>query len=95
MEVNQMKTDKNGNLVKAKSWHKIIDESFFGRNTSSTGFFAFAWDGTTIDSPSKPPLVVPDGQYQVTIAVVKALADLDNPAHTELWTSPLITIDRP
>jgi minor extracellular serine protease Vpr len=95
MEVNQMKTDKNGNLVKAKSWHKIIDESYFGRNTSSTGFFAFAWDGTTFDSPSKPPLVVPDGQYQVTIAVIKALADLDNPAHTELWTSPLITIDRP
>lgn len=95
MEVTQMKTDKNGNKVKAKSWHKIIDESFFGRNTSSTGFFAFAWDGTTFDNPNKPPLVVPDGEYTVSIAVIKALADLKNPAHTELWTSPLITIDRP
>jgi minor extracellular serine protease Vpr len=94
MEVNQVGT-QNGVKVKGRSWHKIIDERWFGRNTSSTGFFAFAWDGTTFDNPDKPPLVVPDGEYVITIAVIKALADPTNPAHTELWESPLIKIDRP
>jgi hypothetical protein len=31
----------------------------------------------------------------VEIAVLKALGDPGNPAHTETWESPLITLDRP
>jgi hypothetical protein len=29
------------------------------------------------------------------MSVLKALGDPHNPAHTETWTSPVITIDRP
>ena len=83
----------NANGTRFRNWHKIIDESYFGRNTSSTGFFAIAWDGTTFNGPSI--LTVPDGQYVVEISVLKALGDVNDPADTELWESPLITIDRP
>ena len=34
-------------------------------------------------------------QYIVTVSVLKALGDENNPAHWETWTSPEITIARP
>ena len=36
-----------------------------------------------------------DGEYVVTVSVLKPLGDLTDPAHNEIWESPLITIDRP
>jgi minor extracellular serine protease Vpr len=39
--------------------------------------------------------VVPDGRYILTLSVLKALGDPDNPAHWETWTSPAFAIDRP
>ena len=39
--------------------------------------------------------VVPNGKYVVTTTVLKALGDDSNPADTETWTSPVITIARP
>jgi len=38
---------------------------------------------------------VPNGQYTITITVVKALGDENNPSDVETWTSPLFTIARP
>ena len=84
-------------------FNKAIDEAFLPRNPSSTGFFAFAWDGTRIHSNgyngqgydknlTKP---VSDGEYVVTIRLLKANGDAANPAHWETWTSPVIGIDRP
>ncbi|MDH4308972.1 MAG: hypothetical protein OEX04_16010, partial [Acidimicrobiia bacterium] len=68
-------------------------EQYLARNSTSTGFFAYAWDGTTVGG--KKTYTVPDGQYVIELSVLKALGDADNPAHWETWTSPVITIDRP
>ena len=37
----------------------------------------------------------PDGQYTLVLSVEKPLAEKHNAAHTETWTSPSFTIDRP
>jgi subtilisin family serine protease len=76
-----------------KSWHRFGETQFLPRNSTSTGFFAFAWDGTTTNGSKT--FTVPDGQYIVTLSVLKALGNDRNPAHWEHWTSPVINIDRP
>ena len=90
--------DTNG-----KSWNRAFpDFDYFGMNSSSTGFFAFAWDGTTIRGDSRdrghddkkgPPRTqtVPNGTYVIKMSVLRALGDEPNPAHWETWTSPVIT----
>lgn len=83
--------------------HPVFSNSdevdYLPRNSTSAGFFAFAWDGMRIHDQGKGTpnhrKVVPDGQYVVKISVLKALGDENNPAHWESWTSPVITIDRP
>lgn len=71
---------------------------YVGRNSTSTGFFSFAWDGTRMHDNGKGTpdhrKVVPNGQYRIVLKVLKALGDEDNPAHWETWTSPVITIAR-
>jgi minor extracellular serine protease Vpr len=77
---------------------KFVDEEYLPRNSTSTGFFAFAWDGTRIHNSSTSKdlfKIVPDGDYVAELLVLKALGDPNNPAHWESWTSPVITIDRP
>ncbi|MDQ3067417.1 MAG: S8 family serine peptidase [Actinomycetota bacterium] len=78
----------------------VIREDYLPRNSTSGGFFAFSWDGKRafLDNGKKAKehrRAVPDGQYKVRLTVLKALGDPANPAHTESWTSPTITIDRP
>ncbi|HKF69408.1 MAG TPA: S8 family serine peptidase, partial [Vicinamibacterales bacterium] len=80
--------DSNG-----KDWHRADQEDYLPRNSAATSFFAFTWDGTT--SAGNKSYTVPNGQYTVTIAVVKALGDENNPSDVETWTSPLFTIARP
>jgi hypothetical protein len=83
--------------------HPVFSNSdeldYLPRSSTSTSFFAFAWDGMRIhDQGNGTPnhrKVVPDGQYVVKISVLKALGDENDPAHWESWTSPVITIDRP
>lgn len=73
------------------------------RNATPTGFFAFDWDGTRIQSnmirgrgnQNELFKVVPNGDYVITLRVLKALGNPNNPAHWETWTSPVITIARP
>jgi subtilisin family serine protease len=78
---------------KGKAWHRAYDERYFGRNSTSTSFFAFPFDGHTVNG--KRVNMVPDGEYFVVISVLKANGDDDNPAHWETWTSPNFVIDRP
>ncbi len=78
----------------------ILREDYLPRNSTSGAFFAFSWDGkrTFVDNGKKGKehrRAVPDGQYKVRLTVLKALGAPANPAHTESWTSPTITIDRP
>jgi subtilisin family serine protease len=79
-------------------YFNISDDSYVGRNTSAGGFFALAWDGTTFRGGGLDPVTtftVPDGDYQVTMTVTKALGNKRDPAHEETWVSPVFTIDRP
>jgi subtilisin family serine protease len=76
-----------------KGWHRAYQEAYLPRNSTSTSFFAFPWDGTTF--AGNKTYTVPDGQYFIKLSVLKALGDDNNPAHWETWTSPVITIDRP
>jgi len=81
-----------------KAWHRVSDDEYVGRNSTATGFFAFAWDGTTFTGKGKNLSqwrTAPNGRYVVKVSVLKALGDEDNPAHWETWTSPVITIARP
>jgi len=81
-----------------KSWHRVSNDEYFTRSGSPSGFFAFSWDGTTFASKGKNDnqwYTVPNGQYRVTVSVLKALGDENNPADWETWTSPVITIARP
>jgi minor extracellular serine protease Vpr len=76
-----------------KAWHRAYDEEFFPRNSTSTGFFAFAFDGVTF--AGKKTYTLPDGTYYAVISVLKANGDTSNAAHWETWTSPNFIIDRP
>jgi hypothetical protein len=78
--------------VTGKAWYRALDIEYFSRNSGATSFFAFSWDGTT--TSGKKACTLPDGQYVITLSVLKALGDDENPAHWETWTSPPITIQR-
>jgi len=84
-------------------FNKWLDLEYVGRNSTSTAFFAFAWDGQRIHSNGyngngyKKDLTkqVPNGTYILKLKALKALGDPDNPAHWETWTSPTVTLARP
>lgn len=76
-----------------KAWHRAFEDEYLPRNSTSTSFFAFSWDGTTVNGNKLN--VVPNGNYVVKLSVLKALGDDNNPAHWETWTSPVITLARP
>ena len=77
---------------------RVSMDEWMTRNSSPTGIFAFTWDGSLFkNDPSKPNQWdnAPNGTYKVRVTVKKALADKNNAAHYETWTSPVITIARP
>ena len=76
-----------------KAWHRAYNEEYLSRNSTSTGFFTFPFDGTTFAGDKT--YIVPDGTYYAVISVLKANGDTSNPAHWETWTSPNFVIDRP
>ncbi len=78
---------------KGKAWHRAYDEEYLPRNSTSTSFYAFPFDGYTVSG--KKVWEVPDGTYYAKISVLKALGDDNSPAHWEYWTSPMFVIDRP
>jgi hypothetical protein len=84
-------------------FNRFVDLEYVGRNANYNYIFSYDWDGTRIHSNGYNgkgytkylTKIVPDGDYIVTLKVLKALGDDNNPAHWETWTSPVITIDRP
>jgi subtilisin family serine protease len=72
---------------------------YVGRNSTPGGFFAFTWDGTRMHDNGKGTpdhrKVVPNGSYVITLRVLKPLGNEADPAHWEVWTSPVITLARP
>jgi subtilisin family serine protease len=90
------------NAATGKPVHPVFanfdQADYVTRNTSATGFFAFAWDGTrSHDNGKGTPdhrKLVPNGDYIVQLRILKALGDPGNPAHWETWTSPVVTLAR-
>lgn len=83
-------------VLSGKSWSIVSDDEYVTRNSTPGGFFAFTWDGNTVQRSGRIQwYTVPNGRYYVTVSVLKALGDETNPAHWEKWTSPQITIARP
>ena len=84
------------NATTGKVVGKISDDKWFSRNSSSTGFWDFTWNGDVYVETSKGRQwsSVRNGNYVVRITVTKPLAVKGNPAHVETWTSPTITITR-
>ena len=76
-----------------RAWHTAFYDSYLPRNSTSTGFFTLTWDGQT--ASGNHTYQVPNGQYIVTMSVLKALGDDSNPADVETWTSPVITLAKP
>jgi len=84
-------------------FNKGIAEDYLPRNSSTTSFFAFAWDGERIHSngyngkgyTKDLTKTVPDGSYVIELRALKANGDRSNPDHWETWTSPEFVIDRP
>lgn len=72
---------------------------YVGRNSTPGGFFVFTWDGTRMHDNGKGTpdhrKVVPNGSYVITLRVLKPLGNESDPAHWEVWTSPVITLARP
>jgi len=87
MQVTETATGKN--------WQFADYETYLPRNSSATGFFAIPWNGVTANPASHNVRAVPNGQYTVTLRVLKALGNPDNPADWETWTSPPINVARP
>jgi minor extracellular serine protease Vpr len=91
-------------------FHTALDEEHVVRNSAPTQLFALPWDGTLLNSILRGNLLekipfelpkellsrpVPNGRYVLELTVLKALGDPRNPAHKEVWVSPVITIARP
>ena len=69
----------------------FMDE-FLPRNSTSTGFFAFAWDGFV--GPAGSEAMLPNGEYVIKLTLVKALGDASNPADVETFTFGRVNIQR-
>lgn len=79
--------------AKKKSYKAFLTEEYMVRNSSTTGFYAFAFDGYTYTG--NKAFMVPDGDYVIKISVLKANGKANNPDHWEYWWSSPFTIDRP
>lgn len=81
---------------KGKSLGNAFDIQFFPRNSTTTSFFALSWDGTYMSgNRGRRTREAPDGTYTLVLKVEKPLAERNNPAHSETWTSPAFVINRP
>lgn len=82
------------NAASGKSVGTILQLDYMIRNSTTTGIYEFVWDGTTTNRHNKE-FVAPDGDYYVTISVLKALGNPKHSSDWETWTSPVFTLDRP
>jgi subtilisin family serine protease len=81
--------------------YPVDSEDFLPRNPSNTlvpgSFFTYTWDGkrqftNAVGKVHRREL--PAGPYRLRVVITKALADPNNPAHVETWTSPVLNIVR-
>jgi hypothetical protein len=68
-----------------------------GVSLAQGGFSGFVWDGKRLFTNGAGLVrsqALPAGLYRLQLVVTKALAEAENPAHIETWTSPVISIVR-
>ena len=80
--------------AKGKRLGRAHDLEYLARNSTSTGLLR-ARLGRQLQQGQRHVKQAPDGQYKLVLSVEKPLAEKHNAAHTETWTSPSFTIDRP
>jgi hypothetical protein len=93
-QVRRMKVEVK-HAVTGRTWHLAFDLEHLARNSTSSSFFAYPFNGQTTGANGKKAYVVPDGTYVFQITIVKAGGTSSNPAHTETLTTSQFTIDRP
>jgi hypothetical protein len=79
-----------------KTIGRALELEFLPRNSTSTSFFTVGWDGTFMPGNGNSTRVkpAPNGTYKLVLALEKPLAEKNDPAHVETWTSPPVTIAR-
>lgn len=86
-----------GALVE-RAYNYAFVETLLPRNSTSTGFYAFSWDGNLYMYNTVGTTffhVAPDGQYILKLKALKALGNPAVASDWETWTSPVVEIDRP
>ena len=92
-QVRRMKVQVES--TSGRSFHLAFDMELLARNSTSTSFFAFPFNGETTSGDGKRTFVVPDGTYVFKLSLAKAGGDPRNAAHWENLTTNPFTIDRP
>jgi hypothetical protein len=78
--------------VTGRAWHRAFERKQMPRSAVAQNAFVQRWNGVT--TFGKQTLTVPDGDYVMRISALRALGDASNPAHWDVWTSPVITLAR-
>ena len=71
------------------------DDEYLGRNSYANRGVPVRVGRHDVQAVRRPATPVPNGTYRIELSALKALGNANNPAHTERWTSPNITIVRP
>jgi hypothetical protein len=78
--------------VTGRAWHRAYQRKNVPRSALAANATVQGWNGVT--TFGKQTLTVPDGSYVVRMSALRALGDESNPAHWDVWTSPVITLAR-
>lgn len=79
--------------VTGRAWHRAFERKHAPRSALAENASVLGWNGVT--TFGKQALTVPNGAYVMRVSALRALGDASNPAHWDVWTSPVITIARP
>jgi subtilisin family serine protease len=79
--------------VNGKPMGNVLAEEYLSHAGAATETQTLSWNGTVL--AGKDRVLVANGQYVLTLRVLKALGNEQNPADWETWTSPVITIVHP
>ncbi len=77
------------------AYSNFTTSEYQGRSGTRTLFTSYEWTGKRIADAGGTLVDVPNGTYRVNVRALKANGVASNPAHWQVWTSPVVTIARP